>query len=143
MGPETAIMLQEKLDAGEWVAMVGDRTSAGKHQRSDTQARVIYSTFLGHPAPFPQGPFILAAALGAPVFLMFGIEYGGRLAIHFDPFADPLLLPRATRHEALQNAVDRYAGRLEHYCLRAPHDWFNFFDFWQSAPDTRNKRKTD
>jgi len=143
MGPETAIMLQEKLDAGEWVAMVGDRTSAGRHQRGEQQARVIYSSFLGHPAPFPQGPFILAAALGAPVFLMFGIEYAGRLNIHFEAFADPLLLPRATRQQALQQAVERYAGRLEHYCLRAPHDWFNFFDFWQSPPHPSDNRKTD
>lgn len=143
MGPETAILLQEKLDAGEWVAMVGDRTSAGQHQRGEPQARVIYSTFLGHPAPFPQGPFILAAALGAPVFLMLGLEYAGRLNIHFEPFADPLILPRATRREVLQQVVDRYAGRLEHYCLRAPHDWFNFFDFWQSPPDASNNRKTD
>lgn len=143
MGPETAILLKEKLDAGEWVAMVGDRTSAGRHQRGEQQARVIYSPFLGHPAPFPQGPFILAAALGAPVFLMFGIECAGRLNIHFEPFADPLLLPRNTRHEALQQAVDHYAGRLEHYCLRAPHDWFNFFDFWQSSPDPCDNRKTD
>ena len=143
MGPETAIMLKDKLDAGEWVAMVGDRTSAGQHQRGEPPARVIYSAFLGHPAPFPQGPFILAAALGTPVFLMWGIEYAGRLNIHFEPFADPLLLPRATRHEALQQAVDRYAGRLEYYCLRAPHDWFNFFDFWQNPSDASNKRKTD
>lgn len=132
LGPETAMRLQDKLNAGEWVAIVGDRTSAGKHQRGE-RPRVVWSHFLGKPAPFPQGPFVLAAALRCPVFLMFGLKQQGRLNLYFEPFADPLLLPRAQRHQALQQAVDNYAARLEHYCLLAPLDWFNFFDFWQLA----------
>ncbi|MNG74848.1 Undecaprenyl-phosphate mannosyltransferase [compost metagenome] len=132
LGPETAMHLQDKLNAGEWVAIVGDRTSAGKHQRGE-QPRVVWSHFLGKPAPFPQGPFVLAAALRCPVFLMFGLKQQGRLNVYFEPFADPLLLPRAQRRQALQQAVDSYAARLEHYCLLAPLDWFNFFDFWQLA----------
>ncbi|MEE4411224.1 MULTISPECIES: glycosyltransferase family 2 protein [unclassified Serratia (in: enterobacteria)] len=132
LGPETAMRLQDKLNAGEWVAIVGDRTSAGKHQRGE-QPRVVWSHFLGKPAPFPQGPFVLAAALRCPVFLMFGLKQQGRLNVYFEPFADPLLLPRAQRRQALQQAVDNYAARLEHYCLLAPLDWFNFFDFWQLA----------
>jgi predicted LPLAT superfamily acyltransferase len=132
LGPETAMRLQDKLNAGEWVAIVGDRTSAGKHQRGE-RPRVVWSHFLGKPAPFPQGPFVLAAALRCPVFLMFGLKQQGRLNLYFEPFADPLLLPRDQRHQALQQAVDNYAARLEHYCLLAPLDWFNFFDFWQLA----------
>jgi predicted LPLAT superfamily acyltransferase len=26
--------------------------------------------------------------------------------------------------------VGEYACRLEHFCLRAPLQWFNFYDFW-------------
>ncbi|UNK27404.1 glycosyltransferase family 2 protein [Serratia plymuthica] len=132
LGPETAMRLQDKLNAGEWVAIVGDRTSAGKHQRGE-RPRVVWSHLLGKPAPFPQGPFVLAAALRCPVFLMFGLKQQGRLNLYFESFADPLLLPRDQRHQALQQAVDNYAARLEHYCLLAPLDWFNFFDFWQLA----------
>ncbi|MBU9867070.1 UNVERIFIED_ORG: putative LPLAT superfamily acyltransferase [Rahnella aquatilis] len=142
MGPETAILLQEKLDAGEWVAIVGDRTSASPHQRGE-HARVIYSEFLGEPAAFPQGPFILAAALRAPVMLMFGIMQRQRLHIYCESFADPLILPRASRLSALQSAVDHYAARLEHYSLLAPHDWFNFYDFWQHPTDVAPDRKPD
>lgn len=143
LGPETAMRLQDKLNAGEWVAIVGDRTSAGGYQRGE-QPRVIWSDFLGKPAPFPQGPFVLAAALRCPVFLMFGLKQRGRLKVHFEPFADPLLLPRAERQQALQRAVDRYAARLEHYCLLAPLDWFNFFDFWQltAAPSAQQEPET-
>ena len=53
-------------------------------------------------------------------------------------FADPLLLPRGERQQALQQTVDRYAQRLEHYALLSPLDWFNFFDFWQ-LPEVNEK----
>ncbi|QLK62293.1 glycosyltransferase [Enterobacteriaceae bacterium Kacie_13] len=142
MGPDTAILLQQKLDAGEWVAIVGDRTSASSHQRGE-HSRVIWSDFLGKPAAFAQGPFILAAALHAPVMLMFGIMQHQRLHIYCESFADPLSLPRANRLPALQEAVDRYAARLEHYSLLAPHDWFNFYDFWQHPVDDASDRKPD
>jgi len=142
MGPDTAILLQEKLDAGEWVAIVGDRTSASSHQRGD-HSRVIWSDFLGKPAAFAQGPFILAAALRAPVMLIFGIMQQQRLHIYCESFADPLILPRAHRLPALQEAVDCFAARLEHYSLLAPHDWFNFYDFWQHPADDASDRKPD
>lgn len=138
IGPETAILLQQKIDAGEWVAIVGDRTAV-RRQRGG-ELRVVWSEFLGQPAPFPQGPFVLASALRCPVMLMFALREQGRLRVYCEPFADPLLLPRATRQQALQGAVDRYAQRLEAYAFKAPLDWFNFFDFW-TLPDARSRRE--
>jgi len=79
---------------------------------------------------------VLAAALRCPVLLMFALRQQGKLQIHCEPFADPLLLPRAQRQQALQVTVDRYADRLAHHALLAPLDWFNFFDFW-TLPDDR------
>lgn len=138
IGPETAILLQQKIDAGEWVAIVGDRTAV--HRQRGGEPRVVWSAFLGKPAPFPQGPFVLAAALRCPVMLMFALREQGMLRVYCEPFADPLLLPRATRQQALQEAVDRYAQRLEAYALKAPLDWFNFFDFW-TLPDNPARHK--
>ena len=138
IGPETAILLQQKIDAGEWVAIVGDRTAV-RRQRGG-ELRVVWSEFLGQPAPFPQGPFVLASALRCPVMLMFALREQGGLRVYCEPFADPLLLPRATRQQALQAAVDRYAQRLEAYAFKAPLDWFNFFDFW-TLPDARSRRE--
>ncbi|MDN0096704.1 glycosyltransferase family 2 protein [Yersinia rohdei] len=155
IGPDTAILLRQKLDQGEWVAIVGDRTSVSPYQRDD-QPRVIWSSFLGHPAPFPVGPFALASALRCPVFLMFGLKLAreklpnspanstnsvssARLHVYFEPFADPLILPRANRQAALQQAVDSYAARLEHYSLLAPLDWFNFYDFWHLSDEKPRK----
>lgn len=132
IGPETAMLLQQKLEAGEWVAIVGDRTAVNR-QRGGVR-RVVWSRFLGREAPFPQGPFVLAAALRCPVLLMFVIREQNRLRIYCENFADPLVLPRASRQQALQHAVDRYAERLAYHALKSPLDWFNFFDFWR-LPD--------
>ncbi|MCT4704276.1 glycosyltransferase family 2 protein [Enterobacteriaceae bacterium H20N1] len=133
IGPETAMMLQDKIDAGEWVAIVGDRIAVNTQRGGDR--RVCWSQFMGAPAPFPQGPFILAAALRCPIVLMMVLREQGKLLIHAESFADPLILPRATRQQALQQTIDRYAERLEAYALRSPLDWFNFYDFWQLPKD--------
>ncbi|KAA9001937.1 glycosyltransferase family 2 protein [Affinibrenneria salicis] len=129
IGPDTAILLRQKLDAGEWVAIVADRTAVNR-QRGGSR-RVVWSPFLGREAPFPQGPFLLAAALRCPVMLMFALRENDRLRVYCEHFADPIVLPRATRQQALQAVVDRYAERLAHHALKAPLDWFNFFDFWR------------
>jgi predicted LPLAT superfamily acyltransferase len=65
LGPDTVAMLADKLRDGEHVAIVADRVSVNYRERS------IYAPFLGLPAPFPEGPFILASLLGCPVYLLF------------------------------------------------------------------------
>ncbi|CAH0529173.1 glycosyltransferase family 2 protein [Vibrio hippocampi] len=128
MGPDTAIMLQQKIEQGEWVVIVGDRTSTTQETRS------IYSDFLGKPAPFPTGPFMLASVLEAPVYLLFGLRDDSseqaHFDVHFEPFCDKVTLPRKTRQQALQSVVDHYAQRLEYFTLKAPLQWYNFFNFW-------------
>lgn len=128
MGPDTAMLIDEKLSQGDWVAIVGDRIAASQHRQQSM--RVIWSSFLGRPAPFPQGPFILAAALGCPVITLFAIYQQEKLTLFADPFAEKIVLPRRERQAALQTTVDRYANRLEYYALLAPLEWFNFYDFW-------------
>ncbi|WP_318451815.1 glycosyltransferase family 2 protein [Photobacterium leiognathi] len=129
LGADTAIMLQQKVEQGEWVVIVGDRTSVTKEQR------VVWADFLGKPAPFPQGPFILASVLKVPVYTLFGLRDDSQATPHFDvyfePFSERLILPRKTRETALQETVQQYASRLESYTIKAPLQWYNFFNFWQ------------
>ena len=136
IGPDTAIAIKEKLERGEWVAIVGDRIAVNPQRGGEW--RVIWSRFMGQPAPFPQGPFILASILRCPVVLIFALRQQGKLVLHCEPFADPLRLPRGERQQALQDTVDRYAQRLEHYALMSPLAWFNFFDFWH-LPESSEK----
>ena len=137
IGPETAMLLRQKLDDGEWVAIVGDRIAVNR--RPAREHRVVWAPFMGQPAPFPQGPFILAALLRCPVVLIFALHQAGQLHIHCERFADPLPLPRGERQAALEQAVARYAARLEHFALLSPLDWFNFFDFWRLPDDTEKE----
>ena len=125
LDPVTSILLQQKIDAGELVVIAGDRTS------SQSIDRVVYAPFMGKPAAFPQGPFILAGLLDCPVYLMFCLREQGRYRVYLEAFANTLKGPRQDRMVRLEAAIARYSNRLEHYALRQPLQWFNFFDFWQ------------
>jgi predicted LPLAT superfamily acyltransferase len=127
LGPDAVDMLRAKLAAGEHVAIAGDRVSVRHQERS------LRAPFLGRPAPFPEGPFVLASLLQCPVYLLFCVKVDGRYRVFLEPFADPLVLPRVGRQQALERAIARYAARLEAHCLLAPTQWFNFFDFWGQA----------
>ncbi|RRJ82778.1 glycosyltransferase family 2 protein [Aestuariirhabdus litorea] len=122
--PALAVTLKQKIDQGELVVIVGDRTSATARER------VVRVPFLGEAAPFPQGPFILAALMRCPVMLLFCLRNPVGFDIIFEPFRERLELPRRQRDAALAEAVGDYAARLEHHCLQRPLQWFNFFDFW-------------
>jgi len=121
----TAMLLQDKIEAGELVIIAGDRTPVG------AKGRVAQADFLGHPASFPQGPFILALLLKCPVFTLFCLKEQDKQVIYFDHFSDGLDIPRKHRTATIQHYVEKYAERLQYYCAKAPLQWFNFYDFWQ------------
>lgn len=125
VGIETAVLLKQKVDAGEIVIIVGDRTSI------NNAGRVCEADFLGKPAPFGEGPFILAGVLDCPVYLIFCIREEHTYHVYLEPFAKTLKSPRAQRAQWLATHVQAYASRLAHHCTRAPLQWFNFYDFWQ------------
>jgi predicted LPLAT superfamily acyltransferase len=123
---DSMLLVKEKLDQGQLVGLLGDRTLA--HEK------IVRCQFLGERAAFPAGPVLLAAALKAPVFLCFGLYRGGnRYEIHCELFAERVDIPRAGNGEELRHWVQRYVERLEHYCHMAPYNWFNFYDFWTAA----------
>jgi len=124
ISPATAVLLSEKIGRGEFVAIAGDRIPVS------SSPRVALAKFLGETAPFPVGPYILASLLQCPTYLMFSMRTGHTSEIHFELFRESIHLPHKGRDEALANLVGEYARRLEHFCLRAPLQWFNFYDFW-------------
>ncbi|MCM8614095.1 glycosyltransferase family 2 protein [Accumulibacter sp.] len=127
LGPETAILLREKIDRGELLVIVGDRTPSADN------GRVVSVEFLGTPARFPQGPFILAALLECPVYLFVCFREADGHRVHFEPFAERIDLPRGKREAAIATHAQRYADRLVELCRRTPFQWFNFFDFWANT----------
>ncbi|MFA5631142.1 MAG: hypothetical protein WC997_06505 [Porticoccaceae bacterium] len=122
----TAIRLNEKIGAGEFVAIAADRVAIDND-------RSLSLDFLGAPAPFPLGPFALAVALEAPVLTIHCLKHSGRYHIHFDVLWQGGAVPR-NRRGAQRHALARaFAARLAHHCLAAPWQWYNFFPFWESA----------
>jgi predicted LPLAT superfamily acyltransferase len=128
-GPQPLLAVNESLDAGYAVGLLGDRHRAGE--------TTVACDFLGRPARFPTGPLSLAAVTGVPVVLFFGLYRGGnRYDVHFELLAERVELgPRARREAALGQWVQRYADRLAHHTRDAPFNWFNFYDFWEEDDD--------
>lgn len=123
-GPQLVLKLKEALEAGRMVGMMADRIRADE--------RGVEVQFMGGKARLPEGPWMMAAALGVPVIMGFGLYRGGsRYTAHFELLSRKIDLPRQRRAEAMQEVAQRYASRLEHYTRQAPYNWFNYYPFWQ------------
>lgn len=121
--PASMIRAHECVERGEIVGILADRAPPGH--------RTVEAPFLGSLAAFPAGPFILASTLGAPVVLFHGVRLGPRhYAVRFEPFADAVMLRRASRESDLSGWAAQYAAALGRACLAHPYNWFNFFPFW-------------
>jgi len=119
----TALMLGEKVAAGDFVAIAGDRVPVHgeRHVRVD---------FLGHAAPLPVGPYVLASLLRCPLYLLGCIHDADGYAVHFERLAERVELPRATREQALAGYAQAFADGVTRLLRRSPFDWFNFYPFW-------------
>ena len=125
LSPATAVLFAEKIAQGEFIAIAGDRIPLSSHPR------VALANFLGAPALFPVGPYIMASLFQCPVYLLFTLRQGRAAEIHFELFRESICLPRKDRDRALAELAAEYARRLEYFCRRAPFQWYNFYDFWQ------------
>jgi predicted LPLAT superfamily acyltransferase len=115
------------VERGEFVALLADRVGIGDDKRT---GRV---EFLGDHALFPRGPFFLARLLKCPMIFMVALRAGdGRYEAFAERLADRVVVEGPEDLDAL---AGDYARRLERYCLMAPYQWFNFYDYW--ADDAR------
>lgn len=122
-GPETLFKVQEALQEGALVGVLGDRVA-----ESD---KTVVCDFLGQPAHFPSGPMLMAATFKVPVILCFALYRGGnRYEIHFELLSECVRIDRLKREQQLQEWIGRYVNRLEYFTRLAPYNWFNFYDFW-------------
>ena len=128
---DAAIMLQlnERLERGEWLAIAGDRVPL-------KGSRTVRVDFLGKPAAFPQGPWLLAGLLKCPVNLIHCLKVDNRYRVIIEPFAERLLWKRSERDAVIHHWAQLYANQLAQRCLDAPLQWFNFYPFWNKDDDT-------
>ncbi len=125
LGLSAAMILSSALERGEWAVVLADRIAPGG------KSPTVWAPFMGKPAPFPAGPFILAAALKCPVYTLWSVRQKGRYRVTLSKFSERLDFPRKDREAGLKEAVGRYAAILEEQALANPFQWFNFYDFWR------------
>ncbi len=131
LNPVVAADLYERVQKGEWLVIAADRTPV------EARDNVVNIPFLGDEAAFPTGPFLIAHLLECPVYMMGCHRRGGRFDVIWEKLADRVHLPRANRTQGLKEYAGRYAAFLETQVLKAPYQWFNFFNFWASEQKTR------
>ena len=132
VSPATAMLLSNRVKAGEYIVIAGDRTPV------TGEKWVSRVNFLGRTAPMPQGAFILAGLLQCPVYLIFCLKQQARYHIYLELFSECIKFKsRKNRLTFLDMAVQNYASRLEYYCLKAPLQWFNFYPFWGDDLDRK------
>lgn len=126
ISPATAMLLSERVARGQLVAMAGDRIPLRA-----TTANTVQVPFLGHRAPFPIGPYVMAKLLACPLFYMSCLrQQRGGHRVSFKLLSKRVELPRARRKTALEAYAGVFVAALERDVLQAPLEWFNFFDFW-------------
>ena len=127
--PATLVLLSEKIAAGDFLVIVGDRTPIG----SDS---VSYAEFLGEEAPFPNGFILLATLLQCPLWSMIcrrETEGDARYRVTFSPLWEPRPVARKVRTAHFAFITQAFADKLTEELSASPWDWFNFFDFWHQG----------
>lgn len=112
--------IKDALDKQEYVCFQGDRFVEG--------AQVLYHSFLNEEAPFPFGPYLLAAKLKTPVVFFFAIREKGRKY--------KFIFEQAELSGEV-SLLGQYAEVLENLVRKYPEQWFNYYDFWKVPANTK------
>ena len=115
--------LNEILRDGGIVSMPGDRLFGSQKRFS--------CPFFGDTAPFPAGPFMLAAQRTVPIVAVFVMKEGvRRYHVFVRQIGEKLdeALPSRVRAQAM---AQEFAVCLEGVVRQYPTQWFNFYDFWK------------
>jgi predicted LPLAT superfamily acyltransferase len=112
----------------EIVCIAGDRVL---HRGQSTTA-----DFLGAPALFSKGPFLVAAIAQVPLIPIFTLKTGPR-QYRFQAWKPFLFdtVGKEGRDKAIGEAISAYAGILEKVVREHPEQWYNFYDFWSGSAE--------
>lgn len=116
------VSIAEALRQGEWVGFMADRCRPGD--------RTLSLPFLGAPAAFPLGPYLVACAFKAPIISVFCRLDPPGYEVHCEVLWTGGPVPRSQRASTVAALARSYAETLERHVRAAPFSWFNFFDFW-------------
>lgn len=120
--------INEIIKRGELIAMHGDRFMPG--------SKLHACSFFGHEAPFPLGPYYLAASLKVPICFVSTMKES---ATHYHFYSsEPMHVggenpSRKTLHSDAKELTEKYASNLEAVVKKYPLQWFNYYNFWNTT----------
>ena len=88
----------------------------------------LTANFLGAPARFPEGPFLLALKFRAPVTFVYAFK---ETATHYQLSATPSRRFNSRQGDSVQTIADGFIDSLENKVRRYPTQWFNYYNFWE------------
>jgi predicted LPLAT superfamily acyltransferase len=112
--------ITEALGKKEHVCFQGDRYL--------NKERVLTGDFMGRKANFPEGPFLLAARIKAPVVFYFAMRESNRTYRFYFTIAKPVIKDRNQKPE--QILFEQYIANLQQIVTQYPEQWFNYYKFW-------------
>jgi len=113
----------------ELVCMHADRFLEGN--------KTMLQNFLGSPADFPMGPFVLAAKFKVPVSYVFALK---ETKWHYHFFASiPKEYENSNKTLMMQEILSEFAGAMEIKVKQYPEQWYNYYNFWQERKAESHK----
>ncbi len=120
--------ISDALNKNELVCMHADRFLEGN--------KTITTDFLGEPARFPIGPFVLASTFKVPVSFVFAVKEN---KLHYHLFASEIKDYSAKgSKELIPEMLMDYAAEMEKKVKQYPEQWFNYYNFWEQKTDDNN-----
>lgn len=113
--------ISDAFNKNELVCMHADRFLPGN--------KTINTNFLGFPARFPLGPFLLASTFRVPVSYVFAVKES---KLHYHLFASSVKdYSTVGRKEIINQMLMDYTTEMEAKVKQYPEQWFNYYNFWE------------
>ncbi|MGK6351641.1 LpxL/LpxP family acyltransferase [Parapedobacter sp. DT-150] len=88
-------------------------------------AKTLTADFLGRPARFPAGPFLISSRLSTPVLFVYVMRERRK---HYHLYARTA----SFNHRDAQSLLKAYTQSIEQMLAKYPLQWFNYYDFWKA-----------
>jgi predicted LPLAT superfamily acyltransferase len=106
----------------ELVCMHADRFLEG--------TKTFTENFIGAPATFPLGPFLLAAQFKVPVSFTFAMKESSS-HYHFSATA-PKEYNLSSKEIFMKEVLNDFVADMEKKLRQYPEQWYNYYNFWQT-----------
>ena len=122
-GMDHIFELNRALADGEIVSMHGDRVFGSQ--------KSVTAMVLDAPAQLPLGPFLLAATREVPVFCTFVMKETVNTYHIFVRLLEIDASQATTVRKRAAALAQAFADNLSDIVRRYPHQWLNYYEFWQ------------